>query len=165
MAQNGSIRGRRQPNILVIGTPGTSKTKTSSALVEATQLRHICIGDLVREKNLHDGWDSEFESHLINVDLVLPQVEDLMEGGGNIVDYHGCDFFPKRWFDRVVLLQTDNSVLYDRLSRSGYTGSKLTNNIKCEIFQVLLQEAEESYPEDIVVALKSDTIEDITRNV
>lgn len=47
----------------------------------------------------------------------------------------------------------------------GYTGAKLTNNIECEIFQVLLEEAKESYPEDIVLALKSDTIEDITRNI
>nr|POE92449.1 adenylate kinase isoenzyme 6 like [Quercus suber] len=65
----------------------------------------------------------------------------------------------------MLILQTDNTVLYDRLSRRGYTGSKLSNNIECEIFQVLLQEAKESYPKDIVVALKSDTIEDITRNV
>ncbi|XP_062168125.1 adenylate kinase isoenzyme 6 homolog [Alnus glutinosa] len=165
MAQNGSVRGRRQPNILVTGTPGTGKTTTSSALAEATQLRHICVGDLVREKNLHDGWDNEFECYLINEDLVCDELEDLMEGGGNLVDYHGCDFFPERWFDRVVVLQTDNSVLYDRLSRRGYTGSKHSNNIECEIFQVLLQEAKESYQEDIVVALKSDTIEDITRNV
>lgn len=47
----------------------------------------------------------------------------------------------------------------------GYTGSKLSNNIECEIFQVLLEEAKESYREDIVLALKSDTIEDIGRNV
>lgn len=40
-----------------------------------------------------------------------------MEEGGNIVDYHGCDFFPERWFDRVVVLQTDNTVLYDRLTK------------------------------------------------
>lgn len=46
----------------------------------------------------------------------------------------------------------------------GYTGSKLSNNIECEIFQVLLEEAKESYPEEIVVALRSDTVEDITRN-
>lgn len=118
-----------------------------------------------------------------------------MEQGGNIVDYHGCDFFPERWFDRVVVLQTENSVLYDRLTKRqlilgvydqlfklfllsysfkfsridffgrGYTGAKLTKNIECEIFQVLLEEAKESYPEDIVSALKSDTIEDITRNI
>ncbi|KAG2673762.1 hypothetical protein I3843_13G092900 [Carya illinoinensis] len=165
MAQNGSIRSRCRPNILVTGTPGTGKTTTSSALAEATHLRHLNVGDLVREKNLHDGWDPELESYLINEDLVCDELEDLMEEGGNIVDYHGCDFFPERWFDRVVVLQTDNTVLYDRLSRRGYTGSKLSNNIECEIFQVLLQEARESYPEDIVMALKSDTIEDITRNV
>ena len=48
---------------------------------------------------------------------VCDELEDLMEEGGIIVDYHGCDFFPERWFDRVVVLQTDNTVLYDRLSR------------------------------------------------
>lgn len=47
----------------------------------------------------------------------------------------------------------------------GYTGKKLSNNVECEIFQVLLEEAKDSYPEDIVVALKSDCIEDIDRNV
>ena len=48
---------------------------------------------------------------------VCDELEDLMEEGGNIIDYHGCDFFPERWFDQVVVLQTDNTVLYDRLSR------------------------------------------------
>lgn len=48
---------------------------------------------------------------------VCDELEDVMEEGGNIVDYHGCDFFPERWFDLVVVLQTDNTVLYDRLSK------------------------------------------------
>lgn len=137
----------------------------ATALAEATQLRHVNIGDLVREKNLHDGWDEEFDCHIINEDLVCDELEDMMEEGGVIVDYHGCDFFPERWFDRVVVLQTDNSILYDRLSKRGYSGSKLSNNIECEIFQVLLEEAKESYPENIVVGMKSDSIDDITRNV
>lgn len=157
------VRGR--PNILITGTPGTGKTTMATALAEATQLRHVNIGDLVREKNLHDGWDEEFDCHIINEDLVCDELEDMMEEGGVIVDYHGCDFFPERWFDRVVVLQTDNSILYDRLSKRGYSGSKLSNNIECEIFQVLLEEAKESYPENIVVGMKSDSIDDITRNV
>ncbi|KAG8485327.1 hypothetical protein CXB51_021332 [Gossypium anomalum] len=156
MAADGNKRKR--PNILVTGTPGTGKTTTSSALAEATNLRHINIGDLVKEKNLHDGWDDDLQCHVINEDLVCDELEDVMEEGGNIVDYHGCDFFPERWFDLVVVLQTDNTVLYDRLS------AKLSNNIECEIFQVLLEEAKESYSEDIVKALKSDNIDDITRN-
>lgn len=48
---------------------------------------------------------------------VCDELEDVMEQGGNIVDHHGCDFFPERWFDHVVVLQTDNSVLYDRLAK------------------------------------------------
>ncbi|KAL2488866.1 Adenylate kinase isoenzyme 6-like protein [Forsythia ovata] len=166
MAQNGSGRKKRgKPNILITGTPGTGKTTTASALSESTQFRHINIGDLVKEKNLHDGWDDQFDCYLINEDLVCDELEDLMEEGGNIVDYHGGDFFPERWFDRVVVLQTENSVLYDRLTKRGYTGQKLTNNIECEIFQVLLEEAKESYPEEIVVAVRSNTIDDINRNV
>ncbi|KAK4279251.1 hypothetical protein QN277_016980 [Acacia crassicarpa] len=163
MVEQGSQRKR--PNILVTGTPGTGKTTMSSALAEAIQLRHINIGELVKEKNLHDGWDDELDCYVINEDLVCDELEDIMEGGGNIVDYHGCDFFPERWFDCVVVLQTDNSVLYDRLSKRGYTESKLSNNVECEIFQVLLEEAKESYPEDRVIALRSDTIEDINMNI
>ena len=47
----------------------------------------------------------------------------------------------------------------------GYKDSKLSNNIECEIFQVLLEEAKESYSEEKVIAMKSDNIEDISRNV
>ncbi|XP_039123251.1 adenylate kinase isoenzyme 6 homolog [Dioscorea cayenensis subsp. rotundata] len=157
--------GRTKPNILVTGTPGTGKTTTSSLVADATGLRHIDVSSLVRSKNLHDGWDEEFDCHIINEDLVCDELEDMMEVGGNIVDYHGCDFFPERWFDSVVVLQTDNSILHDRLTSRGYMGSKLTNNIECEIFQVLLEEAKSSYAEEIVVALRSDSVEDISRNV
>ncbi|GFQ02088.1 adenylate kinase isoenzyme 6 homolog [Phtheirospermum japonicum] len=165
MAQNGGMKKRERPNILITGTPGTGKTTTSAALAEATNFRHVNIGDLVKEKNLHDGWDGDFECYVINEDLVCDELEDMMEEGGNIVDHHGCDFFPERWFDRVVVLQTDNPVLYDRLTKRGYTGKKLSNNVECEIFQVLLEEAKESYSEDIVVALRSDCIYDIEKNV
>ncbi|CAJ2653837.1 adenylate kinase isoenzyme 6 homolog [Trifolium pratense] len=163
MAQENGMR--KKPNILVTGTPGTGKTTMSTALAEATQLNHIKIGDLVREKNLHDGWDDELHCYILNEDLVCDELEDVMEEGGNIVDHHGCDFFPERWFDCVVVLQTDTSILHDRLSKRGYLDSKLSNNVECEIFQVLLEEAKESYAEDKVVSLKSDTIEDIDRNI
>ncbi|CAB4263794.1 unnamed protein product [Prunus armeniaca] len=156
---------RKRPNVLVTGTPGTGKTTTSSTLAEATQLRHINVGDLVKAKNLHDGWDDELDCYIINEDLVCDELEDTMEEGGNIVDYHGCDFFPERWFDLVVVLQTDNTVLYDRLTRRGYSESKLSNNIECEIFQTLLEEAKESYAQDIVLPLKSDSIQDISTNL
>ncbi|CAA6655521.1 unnamed protein product [Spirodela intermedia] len=80
----------------------------------------------------------------------------MMEEGGNIVDYHGCDFFPSAGL---------TALLSSKLTTPGYTGLKLTNNIECEIFQVLLEEAKGSYRGDIVMAMKSDSVEDISRNV
>lgn len=38
-----------------------------------------------------------------------------MADGYCIVDFHSCDLFPERWFDLVVVLRTDNSILYQRL--------------------------------------------------
>uniref|UniRef100_A0A0C9QN43 Adenylate kinase isoenzyme 6 homolog n=1 Tax=Wollemia nobilis TaxID=56998 RepID=A0A0C9QN43_9CONI len=162
-----SVSVRQRPNILVTGTPGTGKTTTCSLLADdpTLNLRHINVGDLVKEKNLHDGWDEEYECFILNEDLVIDELETLMEEGGNVVDHHNCDFFPQRWFDCVVVLQTNNSILHDRLANRGYGGLKLKNNIECEIFQVLLEEAHESYSRDIIVALRSDTIEDVSRNV
>ncbi|KAF6142714.1 hypothetical protein GIB67_030693 [Kingdonia uniflora] len=65
MAQN----RRTKSNILVTGTPGMGKTAMSSLLADAAQLRHINVGDVVKE-NLYDGWDENLECHFVNEDLV-----------------------------------------------------------------------------------------------
>lgn len=49
---------------------------------------------------------------------VLLELEDRVGGGGGcVVEYHGCDFFPEEWFDAVFVLTTDNTLLYDRLEK------------------------------------------------
>lgn len=64
---------------------------------------------------------------------VCDALEDVMEGGGVIVDYHSCDFFPERWFDLVVVLQCDNTVLWNRLEKRGYSQPKIQENVQCEV--------------------------------
>jgi len=156
---------RLKPNILVTGTPGTGKTSTCSLLASATGLTNLNVGDLVKAKSLHDGYDDELDCYVVNEDLLCDEMEDMVKEGGNLVDYHSCELFPERWFDAVVVLQTDNAVLYERLTNRGYMGRKLQNNMECEIFQVLLEEANESYAQEIVRALPSNTIEDMSNNV
>ena len=46
---------------------------------------------------------------------MIDELEDQLSVGGNVVDYHGCDFFPERWFDIVFVLRTETSPLHDRL--------------------------------------------------
>ena len=64
-----------------------------------------------------------------------------------------------------MVLQTENGILYNRLEQRGYKGRKLKENIECEIMHVIIEEARESYREDIVKILKSNTVEDQDRNV
>ena len=107
---------RKLPNILIVGTPGTGKSTTAQYVVQgAPSMRHVEVGALVREKQLHTGWDAEYECHVLDEDRILDELEEGMEAGGVIVDFHGADLFPERWFDLVVVLRTDNSVLYSRL--------------------------------------------------
>lgn len=47
---------------------------------------------------------------------LLDIMEGMMAKGGNVVDYHGCEFFPERWFDGVFVIRTNNTTLYDRLT-------------------------------------------------
>lgn len=62
---------RQFPNILVVGTPGTGKTTTAKEVVaRAPAMRHVEVGALVKDKQLHSGWDEEFECHIVDEDRV-----------------------------------------------------------------------------------------------
>jgi adenylate kinase len=63
------------------------------------------------------------------------------------------------------VLRCDSTILYDRLAARGYKGKKLDENMDSEIMQVLLDEARESYKEEIVVELRSEGVEDVEGNV
>lgn len=65
----------------------------------------------------------------------------------------------------MLVLQTDNTVLYDRLENRGYNDRKIQENVTCEIMHVIAEEARESYKEDIVQMLKSDSVEEMDSNV
>ena len=96
---------------------------------------------------------------------LLDELEDVMEAGGRVVEYHAADLFPERWFDLVLVLRVENGVLYSRLEERGYPEKKLRDNVEAEIMQVILDEAREAYREEIVIELPSNTIEDMEANL
>ena len=103
--------------------------------------------------------------YTLDEDKLLDEMEDMLADGGTVVEYHSCDFFPERWFDLVVVLRTDNTVLYDRLVKRGYSQKKIEENLQAEIFGVVAEEAQKSYDENIVVVLQSDALADMQSNV
>lgn len=131
-------------------------------------MTYLDVSELVKnDASLRHEYDEESQSYVINEDAVVDFLESYMsERGGVVLESHSLlDFFPERWFRLVVVLRTDNTVLYDRLARRGYPLKKVTENVECEIARVVLDEALDSYPEGVVHELKSDGVEDLENNV
>jgi len=123
------------------------------------------VGSWVKDKELHDGYLSDHDCFDLNEDKLLDEMEEPMTDGFKVVDFHSCELFPERWFALVVVLRTDNGVLYDRLQKRGYSAKKIDENIEAEILQVVLDEARESFNEKIVIELPSNTVAEMEANV
>ncbi|CAG9856187.1 unnamed protein product [Phyllotreta striolata] len=156
---------RKAPNILVTGTPGVGKSTLCSKLSELTGLTWLDISKIAKDHDCLEGFDETYQCSYLDEDKLLDGLEDTMSKGGNIVDYHSNEFFPERWFDAVFVVRSDNTTLYDRLTSRGYTGKKLEDNVQCEIFQTILEEAKSSYREEIVHEMYSRTPEELEENV
>ena len=63
---------RTSPVILITGTPGTGKTTHAQLLAQISPepLKYINVGDLVKEKGLHEGFDEEWQSYIVDDDKV-----------------------------------------------------------------------------------------------
>lgn len=160
-----SFESRKAPNILVTGTPGAGKTATAQRIAERSGYRHLEVSELVKSEGYHEGWDEEHQSYTLDEDRLLDALEEIVGEGGVVVDFHSCDLFPERWFDLVLVLTCDNTTLFDRLTARGYSETKVQENVQCEIMQIVLEEARESYAQEIVHEVASETLEQMEANV
>jgi len=159
-----SSSSRLLPNILVTGTPGTGKSSTCRRIAELTGMVHVEVSSLVKELELYDSWHEEHDVPEFDEDKVCDELETRLAKGGHIVDFHSCDFMPERWFQLVLVLRTDNEILYPRLEARGYPEKKITENVDAEIARICLDEASGAWPKEIVIELASDNAQQLEEN-
>ena len=162
---------KRRPNILVAGTPGTGKTTTASAIAERIDfMKHLNMGELIKEHKCFEGRDEELDTNVLNEDKLLDLMEGILDKAaendeGVVVDFHMPLIFPERWFDLVLVLRTKTVLLFDRLTTRGYNDKKRSEKMEAEIMQIILEEAREGYAEEIVHEVQSNTVEDMDQNI
>ncbi|OQO04469.1 hypothetical protein B0A48_09391 [Cryoendolithus antarcticus] len=158
---------RTSPNIIITGTPGVGKTTHCEELASKSGLHHLSINDVVKKHNIGESSNDPEDPNtkIVDEDRLLDCIENDLEEGGQIIDWHACDLFPPSLIDLVCVVRCDNKVLYDRLKARGYGEKKLQENMDCEIMEVLVQEARDAYDEEMIVELKSEEVEDVEKNV
>ena len=61
---------RKEPNIIITGTPGVGKTAHCEPLATNTSLTHIPINQFAEEHDCYDGRDEELGSWIVDEDKV-----------------------------------------------------------------------------------------------
>uniref|UniRef100_A0AC34RBX8 Uncharacterized protein n=1 Tax=Panagrolaimus sp. JU765 TaxID=591449 RepID=A0AC34RBX8_9BILA len=158
---------RLKPNILITGTPGTGKTTIAKSIAQKLDYAYYNVSQIAIENEFIDSYDSNVDSLNLDEDKLLDHLEPALgsKNGGVVVDYHSCEMFPERWFDLVIVLRCNNTILFNRLKSRGYSENKIKGNVECEIFGSLAEEARESYPEDIVKELPNENSDELEANV
>jgi adenylate kinase len=155
-------------NVLITGTPGTGKTTMGQMLAEELGLNHVEVGKVIKEQGYHSGYDPLAATHDVtedDEDRLLDFLEPTMVRGNNVVDYHSCELFPKRWFHLVVVLRAGTQAMFDRLNARGYSEAKREENCEAEIMNVVEEEAREAYDDGVVFTRENDTVDQMMDTV
>ena len=159
------------PNILICGTPGTGKSTLCTELSNKfnNSLYHP-VSEIAETNNFYEGYDQALQTKILDEDKLLDELETRLGNERdpsiiNIVEYHHSELFPERWFDLVVCLRTDNTILFERLENRNYGRNKIENNVQSEIFGDLAEEARESYASKTVIELPSNDLDDMEENL
>lgn len=165
--------GRKIPNILIAGTPCCGKTTlcksiinivSNSKVTRNSRFTHYPVSELCKSHEWYIDRDDAADAWILNEKKMLRELKPYMKLGGCIVDFHGCDLFPENWFDLIVILTTNNTILYDRYLERGYSKQKITENIECEIMHIVQEEARYHFGDDRCIILTSDKSVDIKYN-
>ena len=61
---------RKNPNIVVTGTPGVGKTSHAELLAQNAGLKHLAINKVAEEQDCYDGRDEELQTWIVDEDKV-----------------------------------------------------------------------------------------------
>lgn len=142
------------------------KSFTAASIAELLSIVHVDISKIIETSKCHLEYDANLQTHILDEDALLDILEDNYfdsneyEDGGLVADYHASSLFPERWFDLVLVLRCSTEVLFDRLTKRGYSEKKRSENVEAEIMRVVADEAIESYDEGVVVEVDNNTLED-----
>lgn len=125
--------------VVISGTPGCGKTSVSKKISEKIGANVISLNELAIAEDLTLKFDKKRNTHVIDVDRLVPHVINLIEEFKKnnleflIIESHFSDIIPEKYIDYAIVLRCDPDLLYQRLEARGYKKEKIIENVQAEI--------------------------------
>lgn len=133
--------------ICVSGTPGTGKTTYSKKISQKKNYYYLDVNKLIKDNNLIEKHDKKRDTDIVDVDklnkVLVKKIKSIKNNKhkGIIIDSHLSHYLPKEIVDEVIITKCNINTLKKRLSKRGYSYSKIRENLDAEIFDICRVEA------------------------
>ena len=143
--------------ILITGTPCVGKTRVARALAAKLDALNLNLTELATRENLILGKDKKRNSIIVNEKKMKQRIRKLIETcekDNIVVDGHyAVNVVPSKLASHVFVLRRNPIELRKLMEQSGFSGSKLWENLASEILDVCLVDALTIYDSDKVCEL------------
>ncbi|AWR99573.1 adenylate kinase family protein [Metallosphaera hakonensis] len=150
--------------IVVSGTPGVGKTSVCSILSNMLKMEYVHVSKFVIERKLYKGYDQTRSSFEIDDQIVAKELNDYLREKSNVVIE---TVYPSLidQADKVVVLRKNPKVLYEELSRRGWTDLKVIENVEAEILGYVAQEAHDWFKDVCEIDTTNLTPEQVVNKI
>ncbi len=131
--------------ILITGTPCVGKTTIAKALTAKLGGEYINLTDFAKTYNLTLGEDKERGTIIVDEQKMQRKIEETIETSQNaniIIDGHFASAVtPAKHVTNIFVLRRNPKELKMFMEKTGYSGSKMWENLQAEIIDICLGEA------------------------
>jgi adenylate kinase len=130
--------------ILISGTPGTGKTTIAESLSLKLVIPSFNVHNEALRLGLVEGKDMDRDADIINETEIEKIVIDLCKNNNSFILEGLLSHYALPIENRLcIVVKCNISVLNERLSKRGYSNSKIRENLDSEIFCIIENEAME----------------------
>ena len=135
--------------ILITGTPCTGKTTTAKQLTTKLNAEYINLTDYAKTYNLTLGEDKERKTIIIDEEKMRQKLTQTINATDKtiIIDGHyAAAVTPTNLTTHVFVLRRNPKELKQFMTKCGFEGAKLWENLSAEILDICLIEAMQAHP-------------------
>ena len=125
--------------IALTGTPGTGKTSVASIVEKQYEISIINLHQFAKDNHLIDGFDTQRNSDIIDIDLLNKEIQQQIKTDGPILlDGHLSHLLS--CVSKIIVLRCHPEILQKRLQIKKWHKEKIQENIHAEILDVIISE-------------------------